>query len=143
MVRLNIKNLSRNIHTYLEILNNGLASFCRQGMASLASALLNVQAAVYGDAAVAAITIANKVYLLVRNIVIGIGHSDVVNVFRIDFKGFIAAIVHLAQIMVDGKQTASERYCYNKDDNQGDYQTLLLRFFSAVAHYIISVQSQH
>ena len=53
----------------------GLPTICRQGMASLASALLNVQAAVYGDAAVAAITIANKVYLLVRNIVIGIGQG--------------------------------------------------------------------
>lgn len=36
-------------------------------MASIASALLNVKA-LYGDAAVAAITVANKVYMLVRNV---------------------------------------------------------------------------
>ena len=44
-------------------------------MASLASALLNLQGAVYGDAAVAALTISNKIYLLVRSIIIGIGQG--------------------------------------------------------------------
>ena len=36
---------------------------------------VNVQAMAFGDAAVAAISIANKLYMLVRNIVIGIGHG--------------------------------------------------------------------
>ncbi|KAA5557196.1 MATE family efflux transporter, partial [Pseudomonas aeruginosa] len=47
----------------------------RQGLASVASAALNNQAAVFGDAAVAAMTISNKVYLFVRHIVIGIGQG--------------------------------------------------------------------
>ena len=36
---------------------------------------MNVQAAVFGDAAVAAVTIANKIYMLVRNLVIGVGQG--------------------------------------------------------------------
>jgi Na+-driven multidrug efflux pump len=37
--------------------------------------MLNVSASVFGDAAVAAVTISNKIYLLVRNIIIGIGQG--------------------------------------------------------------------
>ena len=53
----------------------GFPTIARQGMASLASALMNIQGAVYGDAAVAALTISNKIYLLVRNVMIGIGQG--------------------------------------------------------------------
>lgn len=41
----------------------------------MASAVLNMQAVLYGDAAVSAITIANKLYVFVRNLVIGIGQG--------------------------------------------------------------------
>ena len=47
----------------------------RQGLASLATALLNVQVKVYGDAAIAAVGIANKIYLLLRSFVLGIGQG--------------------------------------------------------------------
>ena len=36
---------------------------------------MNIQGAIYGDAAVAALTISNKIYLLVRNVMIGIGQG--------------------------------------------------------------------
>lgn len=75
IVKLRWKSVSRHAADYLLILRMGLPTICRQGMASLSSALLNRQAALYGDAAVAAITIANKIYLLVRNMVIGIGQG--------------------------------------------------------------------
>lgn len=75
IVELHLCNVSRKLRDYLLILRMGLPTICRQGMASIASAALNIQAAVYGDAAVAAITIANKIYLLVRNIIIGIGQG--------------------------------------------------------------------
>jgi putative MATE family efflux protein len=75
IVRLGPRWISRRAGDYLLILRMGLPTICRQGLASVASALLNIQAAVYGDAAVAAMTISNKVYLLVRQGVIGIGQG--------------------------------------------------------------------
>ena len=74
-LKINIKLVSRTAKTYIIIIKNGFPTICRQGMASIASALLNIQAAAYGDAALAAITISNKVYLLIRNLVLGIGQG--------------------------------------------------------------------
>lgn len=75
IVRLHPALISRRARDYAQILAVGFPTIVRQGMASVASALLNNQGAVYGDAAVAALTISNKIYLLVRNIVIGIGQG--------------------------------------------------------------------
>ncbi len=75
IVKLGVRWISRRPEDYWLICKIGFPTICRQGMASIASALLNINAAVYGDAAVAAITIANKIYLLVRNIILGIGQG--------------------------------------------------------------------
>ena len=72
IVHLRTKYISRSPRDYVQILAVGFPTIARQGMASLASALMNIQGAVYGDAAVAALTISNKIYLLVRNVIIGI-----------------------------------------------------------------------
>lgn len=75
IIRLNIKYISLSPSDYLKIITTGAPTFCRQGLASFASALLNRKAALYSDAALAAVTIANKIYLLVRNIILGIGQG--------------------------------------------------------------------
>ena len=75
IVRVHVRCISKRPGLYGEILLVGFPTICRQGFASLSSALLNNAAAVYSDAAVAAVTISNKVYLLVRSIVIGIGQG--------------------------------------------------------------------
>ena len=75
IVSLRPQYVSRRLRDYGQIIAVGLPTIARQGMASLASALLNLQGAVYGDAAVAALTISNKIYLLVRSIIIGIGQG--------------------------------------------------------------------
>ena len=75
IVHLRPKYTSRSPRDYVQILAVGFPTIARQGMASLASALMNIQGAVYGDAAVAALTISNKIYLLVRNVIIGIGQG--------------------------------------------------------------------
>lgn len=75
IVKLSPRYISRHADDYLLIIRTGFPTICRQGMASLASALMNIAAAAYGDAAVAAITISNKIYLLVRNVVLGIGQG--------------------------------------------------------------------
>ena len=75
IVQLRPRYISHRPGDYLMILRMGLPTICRQGLASLASALMNIQGALFGDAAVAALTVSNKVYLLVRNIVIGVGQG--------------------------------------------------------------------
>ena len=75
IVHLRPKYISRSPLDYVQILAVGFPTIARQGMASLASALMNIQGAFYGDAAVAALTISNKIYLLVRNVIIGIGQG--------------------------------------------------------------------
>lgn len=75
IVRIRPGLISRAPRDYGRILLVGFPTICRQGFASLSSALLNNAAALYSDAAVAALTISNKAYLLVRSIVIGIGQG--------------------------------------------------------------------
>ena len=77
IVKLAFRCISRKASDYTLIVTTGAPTFFRQGLASLASALMAISAAPYGDAAVAAVTIANKLYLMVRNIIIGIGQGFV------------------------------------------------------------------
>ena len=75
IVHLRVRSISRELPVYGRILSNGLPTILRQGMGSLSSALLNNAAAAFGDSALAAVTVANKIYMLIRNIVLGIGHG--------------------------------------------------------------------
>jgi len=63
------------VHDYVTIVRVGAPTLCRQGCGSIASALLNNRAMLYGDAAVAAMSIANRVYNVVRSILVGIGQG--------------------------------------------------------------------
>lgn len=74
-ISLNIKNISFKPKTYLEITVTGLPSLSRQGFASIATVLLNNAANGYGDAAIAAMSIATKVAMLVQCVCIGIGQG--------------------------------------------------------------------
>lgn len=73
--RLGIHRLSRDFGTYFQIIKNGLPSFSRQGLASIASILLNKQAAMYGDAAVAAMAIVTKIFMMIFSVMIGFGQG--------------------------------------------------------------------
>ena len=73
--RLGIHRLSKNPTTYLQIVKNGLPSFSRQGLASLAAILLNKQAMIYGDAAVAAMAIVSKIFQMLFSVLIGFGQG--------------------------------------------------------------------
>ncbi|MDO5518195.1 MAG: MATE family efflux transporter [Clostridium sp.] len=75
IVKLGLKYISRNSRDYLHIVKTGFPTICRQMLGSVSSALLNIQAAVFGDAAVGTITIANKIYIFVRNVILGIGQG--------------------------------------------------------------------
>lgn len=76
IVHISPRNISRKFEDYKLIVTTGLPTICRQGLGSVAAAVLNIQAVGYGgDAAGAAITIANKIYTLARNMCIGIGQG--------------------------------------------------------------------
>ncbi len=75
IIKLSIKIVSRKIGDYIMIIKTGLPTVFRQGLGSLATTLLNISASGYGDAAIAAVGIANKVYMLFRSFVLGVGHG--------------------------------------------------------------------
>ena len=73
--RLGIHRLSKRPMVYYQIIKNGMPSFSRQGLASIASILLNQQATIYGDAAVAAMAIVTKIFMMIFSVMIGFGQG--------------------------------------------------------------------
>ena len=57
------------------IIKTGLPSLARQGLASIATILLNLSAAVYGDAAIAAMSIVSRITMFVFSVVVGLGQG--------------------------------------------------------------------
>ena len=79
IIKLNFKRVSKKFSVYFDLVRIGFPTICRQGLASVSSALLNHGAAAWGgayaDATVAAVTISNKIYMLVRSVTIGLGQG--------------------------------------------------------------------
>jgi len=73
--RINIKLYSRNISVLWKVVATGFPSLARQGLASIATILLNTRAAAYGDSAVAAMTITTKIIMFIASMMIGIGQG--------------------------------------------------------------------
>ncbi len=75
IVKLSVRSLGRRAGDYGLVVKTGLPTVFRQGLGSLATTLLNVRVKMYGDAAIAAVGIANKVYMLLRGLIIGVGQG--------------------------------------------------------------------
>ncbi|MBE7015644.1 MAG: MATE family efflux transporter [Ruminococcaceae bacterium] len=73
--KLSFRKISLNIMDYLGILKAGLPSFSRQGLASISTMFLNRSARIYGDAAVAAMGIVGKIFMIIFSVLIGIGQG--------------------------------------------------------------------
>ena len=73
--RISIKNISRNRGDYINIIVTGFPSLLRQGLNSVSSMLLNLQAAAFGDQAIAAMSIVSKCCMIIICISIGIGQG--------------------------------------------------------------------
>ena len=67
--------VSKNIGDYLKIFKTGTPSLLRQGLTSIGTMLLNNASAVYGDAAVAAMSIVGRVSFVIFAFGIGIGQG--------------------------------------------------------------------
>lgn len=68
-------NFRPTLTMYKTIFTGGMPSLGRQGMASLASIVLNVTARPYGDAAIAAMAIVSKCTMLLNSVVVGFGQG--------------------------------------------------------------------
>lgn len=74
-VRLCPRFFSLHWHYVREIVYGGSPSLSRQGLASISVILLNVAAAGYGDAAVAAMSIVSRVTMFVMAVIVGLGQG--------------------------------------------------------------------
>ena len=76
IIKLSIKETSHKIKIYGEIVKVGFPSLCRQGLASIATILLNNAAKNYGnESTIAAIGVTNKVVMIIFSMCLGIGQG--------------------------------------------------------------------
>ena len=75
ILRFSIRKLSKKFTIYKEFIGNGMPSLFRQGLASVASVALNRVAAAQSDAAVAAMSIVGKIFMMVFCVLIGFGQG--------------------------------------------------------------------
>jgi putative MATE family efflux protein len=74
-IRLNLKNIRFTPHYLIEIVNGGIPALFRQGLAAVATLLLNRAAGEYGDAAIAGMTVTTKVTMFMASAIIGFGQG--------------------------------------------------------------------
>ena len=74
-IRIRFRNISRKPREYADILSLGAPSLCRQGLASIATVALNIAASLYGDAAVAAMSIVGRTFMVVLSVIVGLGQG--------------------------------------------------------------------
>lgn len=72
---LSIRNASRNLQDLFLICKTGFPSLVRQGLTSISTMLLNDRAGLYGDAAVAAMSIVNRICFFTFATALGIGQG--------------------------------------------------------------------
>lgn len=74
-IKLHIKHFNPSWLYIKEIAAGGTPSLMRQSLGSIATIMLNVAAAVYGDAAIAAMSIVNRMAMFIMSTVIGLGQG--------------------------------------------------------------------
>ena len=74
-LRLRLRNVRLNGHYLFQIVNGGIPALFRQGLAAVATVLLNRAAGVYGDAAIAGMSVTTRVAMFVSSALIGFGQG--------------------------------------------------------------------
>lgn len=74
-IRIRFRNFKPSLHFYQEIIRGGSPSLFRQGLASVATICLNHAAGVYGDAAIAGMSIVNRIMMFANSALIGFGQG--------------------------------------------------------------------
>lgn len=73
--RLSIFKVSRDVKDVADIVATGFPSFVRQGLSSFSTMLLNNGARIYGDSAVSAMSIVNRITMFVFSAGLGVGQG--------------------------------------------------------------------
>lgn len=74
-VKISLKHVKFSLENFREIIRGGIPSLCRQGLSAAATMVLNNIAGIYGDAAIAAISIVNRIGMMSLSAVIGFGQG--------------------------------------------------------------------
>ena len=69
------RNLELSFYYFKEVFRGGFPSLCRQGLASIAGIALNLAAGVYGDAAIAGMSIVSRITMLAFSVLLGFGQG--------------------------------------------------------------------
>lgn len=72
---ISLKHMAKDAHTFMNVMATGFPSLLRQGLNSVATMLLNNAAGVYGDEAVAAMSIVSRISFFPMAVAIGIGQG--------------------------------------------------------------------
>lgn len=74
-IPIRLRNFRPSLSLYGKIIYGGMPSLTRQGMASIATIVLNTTAHPFGDAAIAAMAIVNRLVYFINSAVIGFGQG--------------------------------------------------------------------
>lgn len=74
-IPIRFKNFKPSVTYLKEIVNGGLPSLARQGCGSIATICLNQSAGIYGDAAIAAMSIVTRIMMFAASAMIGFGQG--------------------------------------------------------------------
>lgn len=74
-LRIRLKNVQWKTAYFLQICKGGLPSLCRQGLMSVATICINRAAGVYGDAAIAAMSVVQRSMMMANSALIGFGQG--------------------------------------------------------------------
>jgi putative MATE family efflux protein len=74
-IRINFKHFSPSLPRYAEMFRGGVPALLRQSLMSVASIIINHFARPYGDAAIAAISISNRISMFATSVVLGFGQG--------------------------------------------------------------------
>ncbi len=74
-IRIKLSKFTPKFNMYGPILHAGVPSLCRQGLASVATIVLNVAANPFGDAAIAAMSIVSRYMMFISSALIGFGQG--------------------------------------------------------------------
>ena len=74
-LRLHPKKIRFTSHIFREILGGGFPSLCRQSLMAISTICLNLAAGVYGDAAIAAMSVVSRVMTMANSALIGFGQG--------------------------------------------------------------------
>lgn len=73
--KISFKNITHDFKEVKNIIITGFPSLIRQGLNSISVMALNLSAAVYGDAAIAAMSIVGRITIFIASVMIGIGQG--------------------------------------------------------------------